>query len=111
MIFFVCVGEVFSVDSVYLMLAEGKKEKEEEKKEKEKEGDLAEKGAQRGRSRQLACLLATDRVQECACVSVFVCVCVIQSPPSRWGLLLFSYGGYVEKDWPPNARTANPVSC
>lgn len=24
---------------------------------------------------------------------------------------VFSYGGYVEKDWPPNARTANPVSC
>jgi len=30
---------------------------------------------------------------------------------SPLGLLLFSYGGYVEKDWPPNARTANPVSC
>lgn len=69
-----CVGEVFSVDSAYLMLAEGKKgeEEEEEEEKKEEEGDLAEKGARRGRSRQLACLLATDRVQECACVSARV---------------------------------------
>lgn len=39
------------------MLAEGKKGEEEEEEE---EGDLAEKGARRGRSRQA---LATDRVR------------------------------------------------
>lgn len=32
-------------------------------------------------------------------------------PPPSTPAPLFSYGGYVEKDWPPNARTANPVSC
>ena len=84
-----CVGEVFSVDSAYLMLAEGKKGEEEEEEEeegkKEEEGDLAEKGARTGRSPAASCLLACDRPRarprvcdECA----RVCVSVIQSPPA-----------------------------
>lgn len=53
----------------------------------------------------------TAGARTCAGVRVYECVCAGVHSPRPTGPLLFSYGGYVEKDWPPNARTANPVSC
>lgn len=88
--------EVFSVDSAYLKRRE--KGEEAAAAEEEEEVEEAEEQEEGCSKREVAAIPRLSLPS-------------LLHPRPPLGLLLFSYGGYVEKDWPPNARTANPVSC